>query len=84
MDSKQIVHAEPVLGSLNLARVGRADRVDGIGPDDAGLEKTHLIPEFQAAGMVESRIQAQIRKRGRGKISLVAQIVDGQQACAVP
>ena len=50
--AQQIVHTEPVLGSLNLTRIGWAHRVDGVGPDDAGFEIAHKIPEFQAAGIV--------------------------------
>src|SRR6476646_6273138 len=79
MSTQEIVHAEPILGSLNLAGVSGADRVDGVGPDNARFEIAHVTPEFQATGIVEARIQAKIRKRRGWKISLVAEIVDGQQ-----
>src|SRR5579872_3300354 len=79
MSTQEVVHAEPVLGSLNLARVSRADGVDRIGPNNTGFEIAHMTPEFQAAGIVQAWIETQISECGRGEISLVAEVVDGQQ-----
>ena len=76
------IEAEAVLGRLDLARVGRADGVEGVGEGDAGLDVADPAVEFQAAGVVEGRVERGVGERGTGEESLVAEIVDGEEGAA--
>src|SRR5712691_8416603 len=73
------LEAMPELDGLDLACVGRADRVEQIRIDQPTLEQIHLSEEFQPFGGVFGPRQAGRGIVHHGKASLIAHVVDGEE-----
>src|SRR5581483_8602894 len=59
------VEAEAVLGSLNLAGVGRADGAEMVGESNAALDVADAAEELEAAGMEEGGVERGVGEGGR-------------------
>ena len=59
------VEAEPVFLGLDFARVGRADRRDAVGKQDAALEQADLPPELERVHRQHLGAQLERRRASR-------------------
>jgi len=64
----------------DLARVARADGVDVVGKDAAGLEQVRAAVELHELGRIIARVDAeQVLYKFKGELALIGDVVDGQQ-----
>ena len=64
----------------DLARVARADGVDMVGKDAAGLEQVRAAVELHELRRVIARVDAeQVLYKFKGELALIGDVVDGQQ-----
>ena len=62
-ERKQPIHAEPELGGLDFARISRADRVDRVRPDNAGLQEIEAAEELQSLRMKQPGVETEVGNR---------------------
>ncbi len=73
------VHAATVVGRLDLTGVGRADGVEQVAEDDAGLEEVDVPVELELARVEEPPVEAEQAHVPVPEHALKGDVVDGEQ-----
>src|SRR5580698_9708852 len=76
--AQQAVHTKTEFGGLDFAGIGRADGVDRIRPNDAGLQEIEAPEEFQSLRVEQPGVETEVGDSGGRKASLVSEVMDGQ------